>query len=64
MSTCDKTEWLGVQDLAAETAVPPATVYYWNHTGTGPPYIRIGKHVRYRRRDVEAWYNSRQVHAG
>ena len=42
-------------DLAERCGVPVATIYAWNHKGTGPRRIRIGKHVRYRPEDVEAW---------
>ena len=32
------------------------------HKGEGPPYIKIsGRHVRYRREDVEAWLASRRI---
>lgn len=44
-----------VDDLAAYLAVPKATVYRWNSRQAGPPYVRVGKHARYRRLDVEAW---------
>ena len=44
-----------VQDVAAHLGVPVATVYAWNSRGLGPERYRVGKHVRYRRADVEAW---------
>jgi excisionase family DNA binding protein len=43
------------EGLATVLNVPVATVYRWNSTGTGPRRIHVGKHVRYRRADVEAW---------
>jgi excisionase family DNA binding protein len=43
------------QELAAFLAVPVATVYRWNSEGTGPRRVRVGKHVRFRRADVDAW---------
>jgi len=49
------TEWLGPKELAAEFGVPVTTVYQWNSKRTGPRAARIGRHVRYRRGDVEAW---------
>lgn len=45
----------GPEALARRLGVPLATIYAWNYKGTGPKYIKIGKHVRYRRSDVEAW---------
>lgn len=46
---------LSPPELADYFRVPLASVYRWRVTGTGPRGIRIGKHVRYRRADVEAW---------
>ncbi|MBX6389684.1 MAG: helix-turn-helix domain-containing protein [Frankia sp.] len=48
-----------VQDLAGFLGVPVNTVYKWRTTGDGPPGLRIGRHVRYRREDVEAWLATR-----
>jgi excisionase family DNA binding protein len=50
---------LSPQQLADYLAVPVATVYRWRHESTGPRGIRVGKHVRYRRRDVEEWLANR-----
>ncbi len=46
---------LSPEDLARREQVPLATVYRWNSEGTGPRRLRLGKHVRYRLSDVEAW---------
>jgi excisionase family DNA binding protein len=46
---------LSPKDLAEYLAVPLNTVYRWRHRGEGPAAYRIGKHVRYRRHDVEDW---------
>lgn len=46
---------LSPQQLADYLGVPVRTVYAWNHQGTGPTPIRVGKHVRYRRESVEAF---------
>jgi excisionase family DNA binding protein len=42
-------------ELANLLRVPPATLRYWRHRGTGPDSFRIGRHVRYYRTDVESW---------
>jgi len=47
--------------LAAYLGIPLATVYQMNSRGTGPRRIRVGKHVRYRKADVDAWLDSRAV---
>ncbi|MEU7911283.1 helix-turn-helix transcriptional regulator [Microbispora bryophytorum] len=43
------------EDLANRVRVPLATVYQWNSRGGGPRFMRVGKHVRYKIADVEAW---------
>jgi excisionase family DNA binding protein len=49
------------EDLAERLGIPLATLYGWNSKGTGPRYLRVGRHVRYREVDVIAWENSRVV---
>jgi excisionase family DNA binding protein len=48
-------EWLGIEDLAEELGVPVRTIYTWRAHGKGPRAARFGKHLKFRRRDVEAW---------
>jgi excisionase family DNA binding protein len=42
-------------EVAARLSVPLATVRFWRSAGTGPRSIKVGRHVRYRPQDVEAW---------
>ncbi len=35
--------------------MPLATVYRWRTRGGGPRGVKVGRHVRYRDADVEAW---------
>lgn len=46
-------------ELAAYLAVPVQTVYGWRSKGVGPRGIRVGKHVRYRKADIDRWLTSR-----
>ena len=46
-------------DLAERYSVPKKTIYDWNSKGTGPRYMTIGRHVRYRLADVVAWERER-----
>lgn len=48
-------DWTSIEALADELHVPVRTVYAWRHRGLGPRGYKIGKHVRFRRADVEAW---------
>jgi len=49
---------LSVEDLAALLGVPIGTVYAWNHKGVGPRRVHLGKHVRFRRSDVDGWLDA------
>ena len=44
-----------ITDVSAFLGVPVATLYLWRHLGNGPRAYRLGKHLRYRQADVEAW---------
>lgn len=46
---------LGTEQLAALLGVPVATLYAWRNKGEGPKAIKVGRHVKYRPTDVEAW---------
>ena len=35
--------------------IPVGTIYKWRHGGTGPRSIKVGRHIRFRMSDVEAW---------
>ncbi len=50
-----------LEEVAAYLSVPPKTLYRWNYQGTGPRRLKIGRHVRYRPEDVEAWLDQHQV---
>jgi excisionase family DNA binding protein len=43
--------------------IPVKTLAKWRSEGTGPAYMKVGRHVRYRLADVVAWENSRLVRA-
>ncbi|GBD85426.1 helix-turn-helix domain protein [bacterium BMS3Abin02] len=46
---------LSVGELAAYLDIPVATLYAWRYRSQGPPGFRVGRHIRYRRSDIEAW---------
>ena len=48
-------EYLTEAELAELLRVSTKTVRTWRKEGTGPPALRFGRGVRYRRRDVDAW---------
>lgn len=43
------------RSLAERYGLPLATIYRWRSSGAGPRGFRVGKFVRYRLEDVEAW---------
>jgi predicted DNA-binding transcriptional regulator AlpA len=47
------------EDLADFLVVRVPTLYQWNYKGTGPRYISVGRYVRYREEDVQAWLDLR-----
>jgi excisionase family DNA binding protein len=46
-------------EVAAYLQVPPKTLHRWRSVGEGPPALKVGRHLRYRWRDVEAWLQTR-----
>lgn len=37
------------------------TLRKWRVSGRGPRYVKVGHHVKYDWRDVEAWLESRKI---
>lgn len=56
----DADELLTLQDVAALLQVSPNTVYYWRYQRTGPKGHKVGRQVRYWRRDVMTWLQERE----
>jgi predicted DNA-binding transcriptional regulator AlpA len=48
-------------EVAGHLNVPEATLAQWAYKRIGPRYIRVGRHVRYRWSDVEAWLDEQQA---
>jgi hypothetical protein len=40
--------------------LPPRTLTNWRYRRTGPKFVRTGRHIRYRMRDLEAWLTKRE----
>jgi excisionase family DNA binding protein len=49
-------------ELSEILGVPVATLYSWRYHGKGPAAVRVGRHLRYRSSDVNAWlaYSERE----
>lgn len=50
------------EEVADYLGVPVATLYAWRYqrNGKGPKSSKVGRHVRYRWADVEAWLDAQQ----
>jgi excisionase family DNA binding protein len=59
--TPEETTLLSPAALAAYLDVPVSTCYAWNYHGTGPKVLHVGRHVRYRRSDVETWLDTKAL---
>lgn len=55
-------ELLTTEEVGALLKIPIATIRWWRHVGKGPKGFTVGRHVRYRSADVQAWID-RQVKA-
>ena len=56
-------EILTGQQVADLLQVSPRTLEEWRQTRTGPPWRRVGKHVRYVRHEVVTWFDGLDSHA-
>lgn len=52
---------LNPAQLAELLDVPIGTLANWRYLGSGPPYVKVGAHVRYLRIDVDAWLAENRV---
>jgi len=48
-------------DLAEELGLGLQTLAQWRWQGVGPAFVKVGRLVRYRRSDVDAWLAANEV---
>lgn len=59
MDTVDQVAMVMTSTQVSEyLTVPEETLQKWRCQGYGPPHAKIGRAVRYRRQDVDAWIAS------
>jgi excisionase family DNA binding protein len=56
--------FLSPEELAEYLGVPVATIYAWRYRNYGPPGWKCGRHVRFKREDVEAWVEAQKAGGG
>lgn len=49
---------LSAQEVAQFLGVPLATLYQWRTKGTAPRAVKVGRHIRFRQEDLNAWCES------
>lgn len=52
---------LTVEEVAEWLGVPVGTIYAWRYRSTGPASYKVGRHVRFRREDVERWLEDQRT---
>ena len=48
------------QDIAKKLGVTQRSLQRWRAAGSGPPYIKMVRHVRYKLDDVWEWLDSQR----
>ena len=56
-TTCPTTPPLTTNQAAEALGVKPATLEVWRCQGRGPRFLKLGRVVRYRQSDLEAFLN-------
>ena len=56
----DNDELLTPKAVAAEIKLAEATLADWRVRGAGPPFVKLGKRVLYRRGTLRAWLAKRE----
>jgi excisionase family DNA binding protein len=46
---------LTIEEVARVLQVPVGTVRSWRYRGTGPAFVKVGRHVRVAEGDLRAW---------
>ncbi|TIC82191.1 helix-turn-helix domain-containing protein [Nocardioides sp. GY 10113] len=46
------------EEVSAYLGVPVKTLYRWRQHLAGPRALRVGKHLRYRRADLDSWLDN------
>ena len=62
-SNFGNTPLLSTSEVAAFLGVPIATLYSWRNKRYGPPGIRVGRYVKYRKADVDNWLRDQEDRA-
>ena len=64
MAHQELTRLLTTRQVADHLSVREATLVRWRKTRTGPPYVKVGRAVRYRPVDVDNFVRARVLSDG
>jgi predicted DNA-binding transcriptional regulator AlpA len=48
-------------EFATLTGIPEETLKYWRKQHEGPPYVKLGRHVRYSHKTIMQYIENRTV---
>jgi excisionase family DNA binding protein len=43
------------REVAEKLNIQTRTLQDWRSNARGPKFVRVGRHIRYRKSDIEAW---------
>lgn len=52
---------LSERQVAERLNIGEVTLQQWRARGKGPPFVRLGRTIRYREADIEAWLIPQEV---
>ena len=55
MSKIEVNGLLGLEEAAQFLDVQPATLYAWKYRQFGPPFVKVGRLLKYKLADLERW---------
>lgn len=58
--TIDPNELVSEKETAKLIRQRPATLTAWRHEKRGPPYVKVGRRVLYRRVDIATWLGAQR----
>lgn len=50
-----QTEFFTTEQVSNMLGVQPNTLEIWRHRGIGPPFVKMGRLVRYKSSDLDRW---------
>ncbi|MGW5939743.1 helix-turn-helix domain-containing protein [Streptomyces celluloflavus] len=50
------------EEVAVYLGVPVKTLYQWRHRRIGPNALKVGRHLRYRWAEVDAWLTAQSAY--